>query len=112
MKADNKEHDIELGVNKSEEENKESSVLKFNVCESGKSKGCCVITTGCLCIIIAILSIYTSLQYNDPLDNQTFRIEGTPFLVFVFGVAIIMCIICSLSLLACARCIEVCSMLM
>ena len=111
MKAIDNEQDIERGISKPGKENKESEETKLNVDEKGNYEGYCAIATCCFCLIIAIVCICVSLQYNEPQENEMIRIEGTPMIAFGIGAMIIGCILFCMSAAACAHCCDVCLVL-
>jgi len=104
MKAINNEQDIERGISKPEE-------IKLKVDEKGKYEGYRAITACCFCIIIAIVCICVSLQYNEPQENEIMRIEGPPMIAFGIGAMILGCILFCMSVAACAHCCDVCLVL-
>lgn len=102
MKAINNEPDIEEGENKARVD------INIDVDEKGKFEGWPAITACCFCLLIAIVSICVSLQYNEPQDNEIIRIEGAPLLAFGLGAMILGCIIFCITATACVRCCDVC----
>ena len=104
MKAINNEQDIERGISKPEE-------IKLKVDEKGNYEGYRAITACCFCIIIAIVCICVSLQYNEPQENEIMRIECPPMIAFGIGAMILGCILFCMSVAACAHCCDVCLVL-
>jgi len=72
---------------------------------------CHVVVCTLICIGIGIACLIIALEENQPSSTHMIYLEGNIIFVFYLGIAILSCIAFCLSAAACARCCDICFVL-